>query len=72
MKVTVTVAAVGGKTTDKTISVDGTGVSLGELMKAGNLSMDRMQATIDGRPADEHAHVGANSKVVLTERVAGS
>ncbi|MEK7639518.1 MAG: hypothetical protein AAB388_05165 [Patescibacteria group bacterium] len=71
MDIRIKIAPASGDKIDKTVKVAATGCSLKELRKKAKID-GRMQATVNGEPADDKRHIGPDDKVVFTERVSGS
>ena len=55
-----------------TISVDATGVSIGEALTAAGYDPNAFNVRVDGSTVDTNAHIADGAKVTLTERVKGS
>lgn len=69
-KITVTVTPASGE--PKSVEVEATGATLGEVLKAAGLTDSRMKLTINGNAASSSDHVPDGAKVTLTERPSGS
>jgi sulfur carrier protein ThiS len=69
-KIKVTITPARGKST--TVEVDATHATLAAALKASGHSLSGFNATVNGEPATGNTAVNAKSKVVLTEKAAGS
>lgn len=71
-KVKVEVVPTSGQATEKEVTVEGTGVSVAEFLKAADLNATFMNITVNGEPATMNTHVGKGAQVKLTEKARGS
>ena len=73
LKMVVEVRPLSGKSTNKTVKVEATGVSVTDLLKAAKVDPTKKGVLVNGQPvADLSILVAADAKVCVQERAQGS
>ena len=78
MKIKLNIVPASGKTVEKEVEVEGTGVKVREALKAAGVSVSRKQRyTVKGKTVGPDDYIRANDKVkvetvTVTERASGS
>lgn len=70
--VSVEVHPTSGAVQKEKVEIEGTGISLRELLKKAGLSDKGMNVTVNGEPAVATTHVPKGAKVKMTEIARGS
>lgn len=72
MEVTVQVVPTQGSAGSRTVKVDKTGATLGQVLKTAGVDHHRKDMKVDGKPAGLETHVGPGARITVAERPRGS